>query len=206
MVQNSLTSVTLLCLCCCVGTYAFPTKVVYNNGEYYGNQKILISTEQPPMNEIAGTPEAHNEHHNHQNHGHKMTFHFGYNVTLLFDFWSIQSKLGMLWSCLVVAGLAATVEILKVVKLDLVIKYYRTRYPSSTDKPGIPKSKLIVKNGLISTIVAIQATLSFLIMLITMSFNVWLFASAILGLFIGQCMVAFKLYLPNHYYDDETCH
>lgn len=168
---------------------------------------------------IAGV--GHSGHAGMLQHMMSMAFHGGYNETILFEQWKIDSLTGLLWSMLLIFIMAALYEGLKYYREHLFWKTYNAlqyRPVTVTEKsPGngnVANNNGLAGNGdgggdeasrvvhrptmlsamhLFQTFLHIlQVTLSFLLMLIFMTYNTWLCISVVLGAALGYFLFGWK--------------
>lgn len=159
-----------------------------------------------------------------------MAFHGGYNETILFEQWKIDSLSGLLWSMLLIFIMAALYEGLKYYREYLFWKTYNAlqyRPVTVTEKSsgngtvgnnnesapngggsGDDGSRVVHMVGevihkqpptmlsamhLFQTFLHIlQVTLSFLLMLIFMTYNTWLCVAVVLGAALGYFLFGWK--------------
>lgn len=160
-----------------------------------------------------------------------MAFHGGYNETILFEQWKIDSLTGLLWSMLLIFIMAALYEGLKYYREHLFWKTYNAlqyRPVTVTEKnpgngnvannnglPGNgggsgddasrvvhmvgevihkqPRPTMLSAMHLFQTFLHIlQVTLSFLLMLIFMTYNTWLCIAVVLGAALGYFLFGWK--------------
>ncbi|XP_037934768.1 high affinity copper uptake protein 1 isoform X2 [Teleopsis dalmanni] len=148
-----------------------------------------------------------------------MSFHFGCNETILFSFWNINSVGGLLGSCFFIFLVAILYEGLKYYREFLFWKTYnlleyrpvtgpqriaedpQRATPSSSVSPVQYVGEVIHKqpptmlsvNHLIQTFLhIIQTTVSFMLMLIFMTYNVWLCIAVVLGAGVGYFFFCWK--------------
>lgn len=172
---------------------------------------------------------AHGGHAGMVHHMMSMAFHGGYNETILFEQWKIDSLSGLLWSMLVIFIMAALYEGLKYYREHLFWKTYNAlqyRPVTVTEKsPGngnVANNNGVATNGaggdeasrvvhmvgevihkqpptMLSTmhlfqtfLHILQVTLSFLLMLIFMTYNTWLCVAVVLGAALGYFLFGWK--------------
>ena len=146
-------------------------------------------------------------------HGHSMTFHFGFTETILFECWKTNSPTTLFASCLGIIILSALYEGLKYFREFLFWKTYNTNVQYRAVE--IPADKNVVRDEQVVTMVGevitkqpmsmfsgmhvlqtllhiIQLSISYLLMLIFMTFNVWLCLSVIFGAALGYFMFGWK--------------
>ncbi|XP_019735201.1 protein SLC31A2 [Hippocampus comes] len=142
-----------------------------------------------------------------------MTFEASSSVTLLFDFWHVNSPGGMFLSVIVVMLLTVFYELLKVWRLWLSRSTVPAQY--MTPNGGAPSrrsdSSSVLENspseasltpresqpffpnnrgrrllhGIQTLLHLLQVTLGYMLMLCVMSFNVWIFLGVIAGSTLG---------------------
>ncbi|XP_057674431.1 probable low affinity copper uptake protein 2 [Corythoichthys intestinalis] len=149
-----------------------------------------------------------------------MVFEVSSSVTLLFDFWHVNSPGGMFVSVLVVMLLTILYEMLKVWRLWLgrgpSLKEYSTPY-AGTPSHQIDNSSVLenshsesslttgesssffpnnkaswLLHGIQTLLHFLQVTLGYMLMLCVMSFNTWIFLGVILGSALGY-FISFPL-------------
>ncbi|XP_061658163.1 probable low affinity copper uptake protein 2 [Syngnathoides biaculeatus] len=153
-----------------------------------------------------------------------MTFEVSKSVTLLFDFWHVNSPGGMFVSVLVVMLLTVFYELLKVWRVWLsrstVLVQYSSPYgsvpsqqsdsrsvlentPSESSMtpnelhPVFPRTRRsLLLHGVQTLLHLLQVTLGYMLMLCIMSFNTWIFLGIIAGSALGY-FISFPL-LDQH--------
>lgn len=144
--------------------------------------------------------------HSSMDHGMKMYFHVSNEATILFYSWTTSTAAGMFGSCVVVMILAALYEALKLFRERLFYsadvnkaeQYNGDSHRLATDdnhvtivqpsekSKSFSGSKLFNKAHFIQTLLhIIQIGISYLLMLIFMTYNVWLCLSVIAGAGLG---------------------
>ncbi|KAK3732241.1 hypothetical protein QZH41_010586 [Actinostola sp. cb2023] len=149
-------------------------------------------------------------------------FHASSKATILFKGWAVDSVGGMVGSCIAVFIFAALYEGLKVLRETLKRKYGyvvsidldKTQYAQNgtgqsvtvTETPGrIPKSKICNFHHIIQSFLHIvQVILSYFLMLIFMTYNVWLCLAVALGAGLGYFAFGWKMVKVVDIY--EHCH
>jgi len=142
-----------------------------------------------------------------------MAFHGGYKETILIEPWSIDSMGGLLASMLVIFIMAVLYEGLKYYREHLFWKSYNAlqyRAVSLPEKNVVnddnsrvvhmvgevihkqPPSMCSVMHFYQSFLHLIQVTLSFLLMLIFMTYNTWLCIAVVLGAGFGYFLFGWK--------------
>ncbi|XP_062715017.1 high affinity copper uptake protein 1 isoform X4 [Aedes albopictus] len=161
---------------------------------------------------------AHAGHAGMVHHMMSMAFHGGYNETILFEQWKIDSLSGLLWSMLLIFIMAALYEGLKYYREHLFWKTYNAlqyRPVTVTEKSpgngnvannnglatngGGDEASRVVQPTMLSTmhlfqtfLHILQVTLSFLLMLIFMTYNTWLCVAVVLGAALGYFLFGWK--------------
>jgi copper transporter 1 len=137
-------------------------------------------------------------------HGMKMYFYFSSNATILFEGWTVHSWQGMLGSCLAVFIMAALYEGLKVGREHLLrrsnvlIRYNTMPVPSSdstlmTETHKTASTRMCSGPHFIQSILhVLQVILSYFLMLIFMTYNVWLCLSVASGAGFGYFLFSWK--------------
>ncbi|CAF0852412.1 unnamed protein product [Rotaria sp. Silwood1] len=163
-----------------------------------------------------------------------MTFHGGFKEQILFEQWHTQTMGAFIGSWLLIFFVAVLYEGLKTVRDQLLKRdgcpcgQERERQPSLLHHQGqqydnsnnnndlIPRvqtvkacthkrARLLSLNHLIQTILHIlQMGISYLLMLIAMTFNIYLFAAIILGAGLGHFLFAWRRMFIIDY--NEHCH
>ncbi|KAK9877841.1 hypothetical protein WA026_020073 [Henosepilachna vigintioctopunctata] len=114
-----------------------------------------------------------------------MTFHFGYHEKVLIDQWHITNVAGLIGSMVVLMVIAIIYEVLKYVREHL--SRHNGRGSRAT------QSTIWSKMHCMQTLLhLIQLTLSYLLMLIFMTYNAWLCIAVVLGSTIGYFLVGWK--------------
>ncbi|XP_037122359.1 probable low affinity copper uptake protein 2 [Syngnathus acus] len=141
-----------------------------------------------------------------------MTFQVSSHVTLLFDFWQVNSPGGMVLSVIVVMLLTVLYELLKVWRVWLsrstLLAQYSTPFSSSPvvensspeasltpseSNPIFPSNKSNwLLHGIQTFLHLLQVTLGYMLMLCVMSFNTWIFLGVIVGSTLGY-FISFPL-------------
>ncbi|XP_070074381.1 high affinity copper uptake protein 1 isoform X2 [Drosophila takahashii] len=139
-----------------------------------------------------------------------MAFHFGYNETILFSWWHIETVAGLVGSMIAIFLLALMYEGLKYYREYLFWKTYNlleyrpvTGPQRNPEAPRIPspaaaapspvQPSMLSVNHLLQTLLhVLQVTLSFLLMLIFMTYNVWLCLMVVLGAAVGYFLFCWK--------------
>ncbi|KAF8362775.1 hypothetical protein PRIPAC_89698 [Pristionchus pacificus] len=124
-------------------------------------------------------------HHDHSAMGHSMSFHGGLKEVVLFQFWQTASPLSMILSCIVVVLLCFVMEATRWSRMKREIVNKAT---TTSDSPVTPH-RLID-----ACLHAVQLTISYLLMLVFMTFNVWLCVATVCGEVIARLL--FTCFLP----------
>uniref|UniRef100_A0A1B6IF45 Copper transport protein n=1 Tax=Homalodisca liturata TaxID=320908 RepID=A0A1B6IF45_9HEMI len=144
---------------------------------------------------------------------HMMTFHFGYNETILFEFWKISSVGGLIGSMFGIFFMAALYEGLKYYREYLFWKTYNSLQYRSVDVPTNkntapeensvvhvvgevihrqPPTMLSANHAFQTLLHIIQIVVSYFLMLIFMTYNVWLCVAVALGAATGYFLFGWK--------------
>ncbi|XP_055376985.1 high affinity copper uptake protein 1-like isoform X2 [Condylostylus longicornis] len=159
----------------------------------------------------------HHSGHNAMNHMMMMAFHFGYDETILFEQWKINSIGGLIGSMLAIFVMATVYEGLKYYREYLFWKTYnlleyrpvaipKTEISNANAENNVPSAVHFVGEVLHKQppsmfslmhfyqtfLHLIQVTLSFLLMLIFMTYNVWLCLAVVLGAGFGYYLFCWK--------------
>lgn len=146
-----------------------------------------------------------------------MTFHFGCKEVILFDQWDVDSVGGIIASVLVIALMAIFYEGLKYYREYLfwktynALQYRAVTLPDKATAVGASSEDTTRVNSMDSEVMhrqppkmtsmmhiyqtflhLIQVTLSFLLMLIFMTYNVWLCLGVVVGAAIGYFLFGWK--------------
>ncbi|XP_067635734.1 high affinity copper uptake protein 1 isoform X2 [Eurosta solidaginis] len=138
-----------------------------------------------------------------------MAFHFGYNETVLFSWWKFDSIMGLVGSMIAIFVMAVLYEGLKYYREYLFWKTYnlleyrpvtgpqrnpedpQRNTPSTSASPVHPT--MLSLNHLYQTgLHLIQVTLSFMLMLIFMTYNVWLCIAVVFGAAVGYFLFCWR--------------
>ncbi|XP_044728560.1 high affinity copper uptake protein 1 [Chrysoperla carnea] len=136
-------------------------------------------------------------------HNMMMWFHTGYCETVLFESWKITSQGGLIGSMIGIFFMAALYEGLKYYREYLFWKTYNAlQYRSVTfpsDKKAVADDTVIAQPSMISWIHAfqtvlhvVQIVLSYFLMLIFMTYNIWLCAAVVIGAAVGYFLFGWK--------------
>ncbi|CAJ0607753.1 unnamed protein product [Cylicocyclus nassatus] len=107
---------------------------------------------------------------------HSMAFHFGSMETILFNFWMPMSTGGMIVSCLIVVAMCFFMEMLRFLRT-----YRAAQRPPSMEnqirfEPTV--TGYVLMDGMMHFV---QLAISYCLMLIFMTFNVWLCLAVLIG-------------------------
>lgn len=177
------------------------------------------------MNMSTTPPMTHGDHGGHGSTVHhmmQMYFVVSKSATILFEDWKVDTATEMVFSCLGIFVLAAFYEGLKVLREVLKRKYsyvvsvdlaetkvYGTGPTQTTvvteSKGKIPRSRICNWHHILQTFLhVVQVTLSYFLMLIFMTYNVWLCLAVALGAGWGYFAFGWKLNKVVDIY--EHCH
>lgn len=147
------------------------------------------------------TPGHHGDHHHHDVHGghhqhsashHQAYFNSDFNVIVLFENWVLDSKANVFLACLATCLLAVGYQGTKWLR-----QYLHSHY---RDKIHSIKSK----EHLIQTFMyAAEFLVSYVLMLVVMTYNIWIFIVAIVGTAVGYFLIAWHQKQPRACGGDE---
>ncbi|KAL3110109.1 hypothetical protein niasHT_015712 [Heterodera trifolii] len=136
---------------------------------------------------------------------HAMFFHFGVTETVLFGFWHTNSAFGLFLSCLAVIAFCFALEFVRWFRLNRKSAVFRasSSRQSSSDQltnggqadAEIARRMRFFALSADASLHAVQLTLSYLLMLIFMTFNVWLCFAVVFGEVCARLMLA--LFFPQ---------
>ncbi|XP_059222784.1 high affinity copper uptake protein 1 isoform X2 [Stomoxys calcitrans] len=163
---------------------------------------------------------GHMNHMNHMmNHMMSMSFHFGYEETILFEFWKIDSIAGLIGSMAGIFILAVLYEGLKYYREFLfwktynLLEYRPVTGPQTNPEVGQiqpapsnptpvqyvgevihkqPPTMFSLNHFIQTALHMVQVTVSFLLMLIFMTYNVWLCLAVVVGAAVGYFLFCWK--------------
>ncbi|XP_060872920.1 high affinity copper uptake protein 1 isoform X1 [Metopolophium dirhodum] len=140
-----------------------------------------------------------------------MSFHFGTNETVLFDWWKFSTTSGLVYSMIGIFLMATLYEGLKYFREYLFWKSYNAIQYRSVQiplekGPNDPVSQMVGKvllkqplptmfsiTHLLQTFLhIIQISISYLLMLIFMTYNVWLCLAVLFGATLGYFLFGWK--------------
>ncbi|CAG9536853.1 unnamed protein product [Cercopithifilaria johnstoni] len=114
-------------------------------------------------------------------HMHSMSFHFGSNEIVLFSFWVVTSPIGIITTCALTILMCFIME---------GIRWFRGIRPPynvdlHTEQSSVASLKFAprITTAMCTDAIlhAIQLTLSYVLMLLFMTFNVWICAATVFG-------------------------
>merc|ERR1712228_656784 len=119
----------------------------------------------------------------------KMYFHGGYHEVILFDFWRISSIGGLIGSMIGCFILGVLYEGLKFLREFLISRDLR-----ASSYTGVSSNPVDLSRGHIiqTALQFLQVVLSYCLMLIFMTYNVWLGLAVSLGAAMGYFMFGWK--------------
>ncbi|XP_050782395.1 probable low affinity copper uptake protein 2 isoform X2 [Gopherus flavomarginatus] len=133
--------------------------------------------------------------------GRKMYFYFSDKVVLLFDFWNVRTPAGMVLSVLVVLLLAMLYEAIKISKSKL-LRQTILAIPTTLSQESLRELETGSVNSNLgqqnttskrwflyhisqSLLHVAQVVIGYLVMLVVMSYNTWIFLGVIVGSTLG---------------------
>lgn len=123
--------------------------------------------------------QSHNLHSHHSLHGHQAFFNSGLNATVLFENWILDTKGSIFLACLCTFILAIGYQGTKWFRQYLHV-HYKGKIHSIKSKEHLLQTVLYVTEFLVS----------YILMLIVMTYNVWVFIVTILGIALGYFLLA----------------
>ncbi|KAK6104131.1 Ctr copper transporter family protein [Brugia pahangi] len=151
----------------------------HHNQHMNHNVSNAINISASVMDHSAHTHHA--DHHCSTSHMHAMSFHFGSNETLLFSFWTINSSTGLIIACILTVLMCFIME---------SIRWFRGIRPPynvdlHTEQSSVANIKFAPRITTAmctdSILHAVQLTLSYVLMLLFMTFNIWICTATVLG-------------------------
>ncbi|KAJ1145770.1 hypothetical protein NDU88_012054 [Pleurodeles waltl] len=147
-----------------------------------------------------------------------MHFFFSNKVTLLFDFWKVNSPAGIALSVLVVLLMAILYEIIKLIKMkmqhrislamttpahgrEMLLEPDRTSINSGNTDCNPPSKRWLGLHLGASLLHVLQVVLGYALMLCVMTYNTWIFLGIIVGSVIG-----YYLLFPIQLESLDSCH
>ncbi|XP_068243557.1 high affinity copper uptake protein 1-like isoform X2 [Palaemon carinicauda] len=132
--------------------------------------------------------------------GMSMSFHFGCTEVILFDWWSIDNVGGLIGSMIGIFVLATLYEGLKYWREDLMRKAIaKQQYVGNASKGNCGEENKQIQVNMLSAPHAIQTLLhmlqmivSYFLMLIFMTYNVWLCIAVVLGAGLGYFLFGWR--------------
>ncbi|XP_021199272.3 high affinity copper uptake protein 1 isoform X2 [Helicoverpa armigera] len=114
-------------------------------------------------------------------HDHAMVFHSCVCAEILFKGWNTSNELQLFGSALVIFLAGVLYE---------AFKWWRESLPRAPEKG--PASMWSRAHSVQAALHAVQATLSYLLMLVFMTYNVWLCLAVVLGLTLGYYLFGWR--------------
>ncbi|XP_026289611.1 high affinity copper uptake protein 1 isoform X2 [Frankliniella occidentalis] len=140
-----------------------------------------------------------------------MTFHFGVMETVLFKGWQVGGVSTLLLSCVGIFFMAFIYEGIKYYRENLLWKTYNALHYRAVDGNAVPDAenhktpKMFSQKHVVQTCLHIvQLTVSYLLMLIFMTYNVWLCLAVVAGSASGYFVFGWKRTVVVDM--TETCH
>uniref|UniRef100_A0A914DH10 Copper transport protein n=1 Tax=Acrobeloides nanus TaxID=290746 RepID=A0A914DH10_9BILA len=143
------------------------------------------------MDMDASTTDNPSTHPNHDmGHMHAMSFHIGSHEVILFDFWNTESSFGIIVSSFVIILLCFIMETIRWLRV-----YRKQNFLSNPENQQIRRRRFDIDLAGDSVLHAVQLTLSYMLMLIFMTFNVWLCIAVVVGEVSAHLM--YRILFPN---------
>ncbi|KAK0410593.1 hypothetical protein QR680_005219 [Steinernema hermaphroditum] len=127
--------------------------------------------------------------HGHMDMGHAMAFHFGTKEVILFKFWDVDSTIGILIACMIIVALCFLLE---------SIRWFRVFRRHHRQSAEVADSAVKRLNGFLladGVLHAVQLTIGYFLMLVFMTFNVWLCVATVLGEVLAN--LTFRVLFPQ---------
>ncbi|XP_045158976.2 high affinity copper uptake protein 1-like [Mercenaria mercenaria] len=140
-----------------------------NHVDHQGDQHVYHVTNE----------QSHDHHSLHGSHDHQAFFHTKLNATVLFENWVLDTKGSIFLACLCTFVLAIGYQGTKWLRQYLHV-HYGGRIHSIKSKEHLLQTVLYVTEFLVS----------YLLMLIVMTYSVWVFVVTILGIALGYFLLA----------------
>jgi copper transporter 1 len=136
-----------------------------------------------------------------------MSFHLGYYETVLFDWWEVSSVGGLLGSMGVVFIIAVMYEALKYHRLNMTFNGYISKQCGdveittniTTCQKGCcqrssqrPTTMFSWIHGIQTFLQIIQVLISYFLMLVFMTYNVWLCVALVIGTGLGYFLYGWR--------------
>ncbi|GMT15655.1 hypothetical protein PFISCL1PPCAC_6952 [Pristionchus fissidentatus] len=136
-------------------------------------------------------------HHNHGEGGHSMAFHGGLNQVVLFQFWETATPLSMILSCIVVVLLCFVME---------ATRWSRLKREEANKAKGTSNSKVTSHRLIDACLHAVQLTISYMLMLVFMTYNAWLCVATVVGEVLARLLFTCFLPVEDECAADTACH
>ncbi|CAK9800737.1 High affinity copper uptake protein 1 [Anthophora plagiata] len=119
-----------------------------------------------------------------------MSFHIGEHELILFNEWRIANTQGLVWSMVGIILLTSIYEGIKSYRDHL---YIHTKYIQKTKEVRSRWSSLFSKIHILQTILnVVQLIIGYCLMLIFMTYNIWLCLAVALGAVLGYWLFAWE--------------
>lgn len=147
----------------------------------------------------------------HSSMGMSMTFHFGVLEKVLFNEWQVDKVSTMVLSCVGIFFMAVIYEGIKYFRENLLWRTYNSLHYRAVNENAVPDGEshkpprmFSQKHVLQTGLHMVQLIVSYLLMLIFMTYNVWLCLAVILGSATGYFLFGWKRTVVVDM--TETCH
>lgn len=139
-------------------------------------------------------------------HGMKMWFHFGANEIILFPSWIVHNGGSMVWTCGVILAFCFVMEAIRWLRLYVrlgVAAAGGRRRKRAAGVAGVRLGRPQITLGMCldSVLHAFQLWLSYVLMLLFMTYNLWICFAVVLGEVISRFL--FNVFLPIEQEDQE---
>ncbi|XP_050423732.1 high affinity copper uptake protein 1-like isoform X2 [Adelges cooleyi] len=169
------------------------------------NHHHMDETDSSTLNPLVGngccdTPSENGTDHNMVHHMMSMSFHFGTDETVLFDWWKFNTTSGLIYSMVGIFLMATLYEGLKYFREYLFWKSYNAIQYRSVQIPlekgpsdPVSQPTMLSSTHFLQTLLhIIQISISYLLMLIFMTYNIWLCLAVLFGATLGYFLFGWK--------------
>ncbi|CAF3336389.1 unnamed protein product [Rotaria socialis] len=133
-----------------------------------------------------------------------MTFHGGFTEQILFSQWNTKTASAFIGSWIIIFLVAVLYEGLKTIRDQLAKREARCKCEEQGERPS-SLARLLSLHHIIQTLLHIlQMGISYLLMLVAMTFNIYLFLAVILGAGVGHFLFGWRRSSVIDY--NDHCH